>query len=75
MWGTAPTASPLLKVFSAHKEHRTLGLSFALSFGLCDTDSALTSTSPRAGKTRAQPGETQGCPSVSAGSFGGYRSM
>lgn len=35
--------------------------SFALSFGLLETDTALTSTSPRAGRTRAQPGETQGC--------------
>lgn len=36
--------------------------SFALSIGLHETDAALTSTSPREGRTRPQPGETQGCP-------------
>lgn len=47
--------------------------SFALSFGLLETDTALTSTSPRAGRTRAQPGETQGCPQYLSREFWGMQ--
>lgn len=47
--------------------------SFALSLGLCETDTALTSTSPRAGRTRVQPGETEGCPQYLSREFWGMQ--
>lgn len=49
--------------------------SFALSLGLCETDTALTSASPRSGKPGHSLGRQRDAPSISAENFGGCRSM